>query len=64
MKQYKVLSQKDTLFRGKFDPASLESALNALAREGWRVVTCATADYRSLLGGTRQEVAVILERDA
>lgn len=29
MKQYKVLSQKDKWFSGKFDPDKLEKALNA-----------------------------------
>jgi len=40
--QYKVLSQKDKWFSGKFDPTVLEQAINAYAQQGWRVVGCAT----------------------
>lgn len=29
MKEYKVLSQKDKWFTGKFDPEALEQAINA-----------------------------------
>lgn len=29
MKEYKVLTQKDKWFSGKFDPANLEQAINA-----------------------------------
>ncbi len=63
MKQYKVLSQKDKWFSGKFDPDKLEKALNAYAEQGWRVVTSATADVRGF-GSSRQEFVVVLERDA
>lgn len=48
MKQYKVLTQKDRIFSGKFDPALLERGLNAYAQEGWRVVSSATAEIPSL----------------
>jgi len=37
MKQYKVLTQKDRFFAGKFDPEKLESAINSYASEGWVV---------------------------
>src|SRR6185436_18156204 len=33
MKQYKVLTQKDKWFSGKFDPDQLEQALNAYAQQ-------------------------------
>lgn len=59
--EYKVLTQKDKWFSGKFDPAVLESALNAYAQQGWRVIGCATADIPGL-GVTRQEFVTILER--
>ncbi|MEX0754715.1 MAG: DUF4177 domain-containing protein [Actinomycetota bacterium] len=58
---YKVLTQKDRYFKGKFDPEKLEAALNAYAGEGWKVVGTATADIPSM-GRTRQEMVVILER--
>jgi Domain of unknown function (DUF4177) len=59
---YKVLTQKDRYFQGKFDPEKLEAALNAYASEGWKVVGAATADIPTL-GRTRQEMVVILERE-
>ena len=61
MARYKVLTQKDRFFHGKFDPEKLEAALNAYADEGWRVVGAATADMPSL-GRSRQEMVVIMER--
>ena len=62
MKQYKILSQKDKWFSGKFDPERLEQALNAYAQQGFRVVTCATADIAGF-GVARQEFITVLERD-
>ena len=43
MKEYKVMSQKDKWFSGKFDPDTLEKAINAYAEEGWEVISVATA---------------------
>ena len=63
MKKYKVLTQKDKWFSGKFDPERLESALNAYAEQGWRVVSCAAADFPAFLGNGRQEMVIIMERD-
>lgn len=62
MKQYKVLTQKDKWFSGKFDPEKLEGAINAYAKQGWRFVGCATASIPGLIGGTREEMVIILER--
>ena len=62
MKQYKVLTQKDKWFSGKFDPARLEAALNAYAEQGWRLVSCATADVPGF-GTNRQEFIAVLERE-
>lgn len=59
--EYKVLSQKDKWFSGKFDPILLEQALNAYAQQGWRVIDCATADIPGF-GGPRQEFITVLER--
>jgi len=61
-KEYKVLTQKDKWFSGKFNPQLLEEALNSYAKEGWIVVSCATADIAGF-GATRQEFVAILERD-
>lgn len=62
MKQYKVMTQKDRFFAGKFDPEKLESAINAYAEQGWQVVSVATASIPGF-GGARDEMIVILERD-
>lgn len=61
--EYKVLTQKDRFFGGKFDPEKLESALNAYAAEGWTVVGIATADIHSW-GGARQELVVVMSRSS
>ena len=62
MYEYKVLTQKDKWFSGKFDPAVLEQALNAYAQQGWRVIGCATADIPGF-GTARQEFVTLLERE-
>lgn len=62
MKEYKVLTQKDKWFSGKFDPEKLEQALNSYAQQGWRVVATATAQVASMMGA-REEMITILERD-
>ncbi len=62
MYEYKVLSQKDKWFSGKFDPLLLEQAINSYAMQGWRVIGCATADIPAF-GSTRQEFITLLERE-
>ena len=62
MKQYKVMTQKDRFFSGKFDPEKLESALNSYASEGWEFKGAATANIPSLTGA-REEIVVIFERE-
>lgn len=61
MFEYKVLTQKDRFFSGKFNPEKLESALNSFAAEGWRVIGVATGEIGSGLGN-REEMIVFLER--
>ena len=63
MKEYKVLTQKDKWFSGKFDPDRLEQAINAYAAQGWCVVSCATANFPGFISGSRDEMVVLLERD-
>ena len=63
MKQYKVLSQKDKWFSGKFDPQRLEDAINAYAQQGWSVKTAFTAEIPGLMGHAREEAVIILERE-
>ncbi|SDG28912.1 DUF4177 domain-containing protein [Rhodobacter capsulatus] len=63
MKEYKVLSQKDKFFSGKFDPQLLEQAINAYAEQGWEVVSMATATFPGFTG-SREEIIVLFGRDA
>ncbi|MGA9118547.1 MAG: DUF4177 domain-containing protein [Bacteroidota bacterium] len=62
MKEYKVMTQKDRFFGGKFDPEKLEAAINSYAEQGWAVISVATADISSV-GSARQEIIVIFERN-
>jgi hypothetical protein len=61
IKQYKVLTQKDRFFAGKFDPVKLEAALNSYAAEGWQVISVATAEIPGF-GNKREELIVVMER--
>ncbi len=60
--KYKVLIQKDKWFSGKFNPQTLE--INSYAEQGCTVAGCATAAFPSAFGAGRQEMVIILERDA
>jgi len=61
MKEYKVLTQKDRFFGGKFNPEKLEKALNAYSEEGWVVIAIATASIPTLTR-SREELIIVLER--
>ncbi len=61
-RQYKVLTQRDGYFEGKFDLARLEAALNHYAGEGWVVRSMATPHIAGFSGGPREEIVVLLER--
>jgi hypothetical protein len=61
--QYKVLTQKDKWFSGKFDPEKLEGAINSYAAQGWRVSGVATASFPGF-GGHREEMVVVMERES
>lgn len=60
--EYKVMTQKDRFFSGKFNPEKLEAALNSYAQEGWRVVGMATGEIGSGLT-SREELIFVLERN-
>lgn len=60
-RQYKVLTQKDKWFSGKFDPEKLEQAVNAYAGQGWTVRGITTASIPGF-GGNREELIVLMER--
>jgi hypothetical protein len=62
MKQYKVITQKDRFFGGKFDPEKLEAAINSYATEGWEVVSVATASIPSF-SGAREEMIIVMVRE-
>ncbi|MDO4543735.1 MAG: DUF4177 domain-containing protein [Clostridia bacterium] len=62
MKEYKVISQKDKWFSSKFDPASLQAALNSFAEQGWRLIAVTSADFPGAFG-SRNELIMVLERD-
>jgi hypothetical protein len=62
MKEYKVMTQKDRSFGGKFDPEKLEAAINSYAEEGWVVVGIATGNIPSI-GNAREEIIVLFERE-
>lgn len=63
MTQYKVLTQKDKWFSGKFDPELLEQAMNAYAEQGWKVIAVTSASVPALTGH-RDEIVVVFEREA
>ena len=58
---YKVLTQRDKWFAGKFDPERLEDAINAYAADGWKVCGVATTMFGTP-AGKREEVVVLMER--
>ncbi len=60
-RQYRVLSQKDQGFAGKFNAGKLEEILNAYARQGWVLKIAVTMNLPSH-GGHHDEMIVILER--
>lgn len=61
-REYKVLTQKDKWFSGKFDPEKLEKAINAYAQQGWIVKGVTTASIPGGLNTYREELIVLLER--
>ena len=60
-REYKVVTQKDKWFSGKFDPEKVEGALNAYAKQGWSLKGVATAAVPGF-GGPRDEIVIIMER--
>ena len=62
MKEYKVLTQKDKWFSGKFDPDNLAQALNSYAQQGWIVKSSFSAEIPGVFG-SREEAIIILERE-
>lgn len=64
MKRYKIITQKDKWFSGKFDPVILEKVLNDHAEQGWRVVSMTSASREGVvMGSGKDELVVLLEKD-
>ena len=61
MLEYKVLSERDSRFSGKFDLDELETALNSYAADGWRIADGLSA--MSVWKSAKFEILVFLERD-
>ncbi len=60
MFEYRVITERDKVFSGAFDPESLERVLNEHAREGWRVVEGFMAS--NVWKTVKAEILFILER--
>lgn len=60
--EYKVLSQKDPCFGGRFDADALEHTLNELSRQGWHVLNCQMAAIDGGSGNLRDELLIVLRR--
>jgi len=59
--EYKVLTQQDPRWTGKFSPENLEHTLNGYAAEGWRVVSAITTSSPWTL--STGQIMVLLERE-
>lgn len=60
--EYKVLTQKDRWFSGKFNPETIEKAINEYALLGWQVKSTVTASFPGFMSTNREEIIIILER--
>ena len=61
MYEYKVLTERDKLFSGSFNPELLQVALNQYAAEGWRLREGFMV--ASVWKSAKTEVMLILERE-
>jgi len=59
--EYKVLTQQDRRWSGKFTPENLENTLNSYAAEGWRVV--GTVPVASPWTMSTSQIMMLLERE-
>ena len=59
--EYKVLTQEDRRWTGKFSPENLERTLNSYAAEGWRVVS--SVPVASVWSISTSQVMILLERE-
>jgi hypothetical protein len=59
--EYKVLTQQDRRWSGKFTPENLERTLNSYAADGWRVAS--TLPVASPWTLSTSQVMILLERE-
>jgi hypothetical protein len=59
--EYKVLTQEDRRWSGKFSSENLERTLNSYAAEGWRVVS--SFPVTSMWSFSTSQVLILLERE-
>jgi hypothetical protein len=59
--EYKVVTQEDRRWSGKFSPENLERTLNSYAAKGWRVVS--TFPVASVWSISTSQVMILLERE-
>ena len=63
MKEYKVITQNDEWFSGRFDGKLLEALINKYARSGWTVKSMVSSSREGVfLGGSKDELLILLER--
>jgi hypothetical protein len=60
--QYKVLTERDSRFAGRFDAETLEQALNAYANDGWKVLMGFTAS--SVWKSMKSTIMIVLEKES
>lgn len=61
MYEYKILTDRDARFSGKFDLDTLEATVNSYAQQGWRVTNGFT--LTSVWKNSKTEIIVLLERE-
>ncbi len=61
MLEYKILTERDSRFSGKFDLDQLETTLNSYAAEGWKIAGGVSA--ASVWKSSKSEILIFLERE-
>jgi len=61
-KEYKLMTQRDKWFEGKFELPRMEEAINYYAKQGWTVRSLTSTQVTGFSGGPREELVVLFER--
>lgn len=61
--EYKVVTQRDGLWSGRFDAEALSLLLNRLGEQGWRLVESSASSIPALLTRQREELLLVFERE-